>query len=140
MILFVGRFDSFCGSPFSVCSGGNRWCQVWALKRSKWDDLAADLKSILQDLMLFQLADDRRTRCASCKVPRKDRIEKDKQDLDGFRIKEDQIGTTFLFFPRSHTRKKCQRAVSSDEEGKRNLKETEVLVCLCHNRLLVAQK
>ena len=104
------------------------WCQVWALKRSKWDDLAADLKSILQDLMLFQLADDRRR--ARSRNTR--RIQMDSEiEIFGFSTDQGEFsrisGSSVAehFFSRSHTRTKCQRAVSSDE-GKRNPKEREI--------------
>lgn len=59
---FVGKeglVDSKVLPMHQVSSRVSGYAEVWALKRSKWDDLAADLKSILQDLMLFQLADDR---------------------------------------------------------------------------------
>eukprot|EP00435_Cladocopium_sp_Y103_P034367 s2891_g8.t2 len=59
---FVGKeglVDSKVLPKHQVSSRVSGYAEVWALKRSKWDDLAADLKSILQDLMLFQLADDR---------------------------------------------------------------------------------
>jgi len=59
---FVGKkglVDSKVLPIHQVSSRVSGYAEVWALKRSKWDELTVDLKSILQDLMLFQLADDR---------------------------------------------------------------------------------
>ncbi|CAJ1453328.1 unnamed protein product [Effrenium voratum] len=42
-----------------VSSRVSGYAEVWGLKRSAWDQLPADLRGLLQDFMLFQLADDR---------------------------------------------------------------------------------
>ncbi|CAE7494728.1 YGR125W, partial [Symbiodinium necroappetens] len=42
-----------------VSSRMSGYAEVWELRRSSWDKMPEDLKSIMEGLMLFQLADDR---------------------------------------------------------------------------------
>ncbi|CAE7537495.1 unnamed protein product [Symbiodinium pilosum] len=42
-----------------VSSRMSGYAEIWALSRSSWDKMPEDLQSIMKNLMLFQLADDR---------------------------------------------------------------------------------
>jgi len=58
---FVGQclVDQSMLPTLQVSSRVAGYCEVWQLRRSSWDAMPSDLKSVMQELMLFQVCDDR---------------------------------------------------------------------------------